>query len=112
MRRKALFHRSSFPQGATALNILGRVAVFPTLPDPIERLEELAYNLWWSWTPEAQALWSDIDPDLWEAIYHNPIKFLRDVAQAKLDAAAKDAGYLQRYEQVLAAFDQYMLCED
>lgn len=90
------------------MTILGRVAIFPTLPEPIRRLEELAYNLWWAWTPEAQALWCDIDPQLWETIYHNPIKFLRDVAQERLDAAAQDAAYLQRYAELFTTFDQYM----
>ena len=98
--------------GVTTLNILGRVAVFPTLPESIQRLEELAYNLWWSWKHEAQALWRDIDPELWETVYHNPIKFLRDVAQEKLEAAANDAAYQQKYEQVFAKFDHYMTCED
>ncbi|MGB0387726.1 MAG: DUF3417 domain-containing protein, partial [Ardenticatenaceae bacterium] len=94
------------------MNILGRVAVFPTLPESIERLEELAYNLWWSWKASAQALWRDLDPELWETIYHNPVKFLRDVGQEKLEAAANDAAYLEKYEQVFAAFDHYLTCED
>ncbi|MBA3531383.1 MAG: alpha-glucan family phosphorylase [Ardenticatenales bacterium] len=90
------------------MNILGRVSVFPTLPEPIQRLEELAYNLWWAWTPEAQALWKGLDPALWESIYHNPVKFMRDVSQEKLNAAATDATYLKNYAQVTAAFDEYM----
>ncbi|MCB0078865.1 MAG: DUF3417 domain-containing protein, partial [Anaerolineales bacterium] len=94
------------------MNILGRISVFPTLPARISRLEELAYNLWWSWTPEAQALWSQIDPALWEAIYHNPVKFLRDVDQQKVESAAKDDAYLQGYDAVMTAFDQYMAAEN
>ena len=31
------------------------------LPAGLEGLGELAYNLWWSWTPRAQALFSRID---------------------------------------------------
>lgn len=94
------------------MNILGRIAVFPTLPQSINRLEELAYNLWWSWKREAQALWRDIDPLLWQQVYHNPIKFLRDVAQEKLEEAANDARYQQAYEEVFAEFDHYMACQD
>ncbi len=94
------------------MNILGRIAVFPTLPQSINRLEELAYNLWWSWKREAQALWREIDSELWEEVYHNPIKFLRDVAQEKLEEAANDARYQQAYQQVFAEFDEYMTCQD
>ncbi len=94
------------------MNILGRVSVFPKLPERIGRLEELAYNLWWSWTPEAQALWIHVDSALWEEIYHNPIKFLRDVSQDKLNVAAQDPHYLQQYDAVFTSFDQYMSCKD
>ena len=46
--------------------------LFTPIPARIERLHELAYNLWWAWHPEAQALYSGIDAELWEAEYHNP----------------------------------------
>ncbi|MDQ4075976.1 MAG: alpha-glucan family phosphorylase, partial [Chloroflexota bacterium] len=94
------------------MNILGQVSVFPKLPERIERLDELAYNLWWSWTPEAQELWIEIDPELWEEVNHNPVKFLRDVSQEKLNNAAQSAHYLHQYDAVMAAFDQYMARED
>ena len=41
----------------------------PNLPEPIERLGELASNLWWSWHPEAEALFLGLDPVLWERIW-------------------------------------------
>lgn len=90
------------------MNVLGRVSVFPAIPERIGRLHELAYNLWWSWTPEALHLYSVLDPDLWERTCHNPVKFLRAVAQEKLDAATADEEYLANYDAVMAAFDDYM----
>ncbi len=90
------------------MKTLGHVAVYST-PDPrIERLTELAYNLWWSWNADAQALYADIDPALWKRVNHNPIKFLRLVSQGRLDAAASDPAYLARYEAVMSGFDAYM----
>jgi glycogen phosphorylase len=94
------------------LNILGRISVFPTVPEAIARLEELAYNIWWSWNSSAQALWRDVDPQLWEEVNHNPVKFLREVSQDRLDRAAEDTNYLMQYESILAAFDHYMAAED
>jgi starch phosphorylase len=86
---------------------LGHVAVYST-PDPrIERLTELAYNLWWSWNADAQALYADVDPALWKKVNHNPVKFLRQVSQARLDRAAADEHYCSRYDAVLRAFDEY-----
>ena len=44
-------------------------------------LRDLAFNLWWSWNPAAQALYHEIDPELWKRVNHNPVKFLRLVSQ-------------------------------
>jgi Glucan phosphorylase len=77
--------------------------LFTPCPERIARLRELAYNLWWTWHPEAQDLYRSIDPELWELVYHNPVEFLRDVRQRKLEAAANDPAYLKRYDAVLRA---------
>ena len=90
------------------MNLLGRVSVFPVVPARLERLSELAHNMWWSWTPEAQALFRDLNPELWERITHNPVKFLVEIDQARLDEAQADPSYLQKYDRVMAAFDAYM----
>ncbi|MFQ5342561.1 MAG: alpha-glucan family phosphorylase [Anaerolineae bacterium] len=80
----------------------------PKLPPRLSRLDRLAYNLWWSWNPEARRLYSAIDPDLWEYVYHNPVRFLHQVGPAALERAASDETFLSRYRTVMAAFDAYM----
>ncbi len=80
----------------------------PKLPPRISRLSRLAYNLWWSWNPEARRLYRAIDPELWEYVYHNPVKFLRRVDPGRLERAASDERYLARYHEVMSAFDAYM----
>ncbi len=90
------------------MNILGRVAVFPTIPPRINRLYDLAYNLWWSWHPEAQALYADLDLELWERVNHNPVRQLAEVAPERLDTVAADKSYLKRYDDVIASFDAYI----
>jgi starch phosphorylase len=90
------------------VKVFGRVTVFPIMPARISRLYELAYNLWWSWHPEARALYEKLDPDLWEEAGHNPVRFLSEVQPALLEQAANDAVYLARYDSVLHDFDHYM----
>jgi starch phosphorylase len=90
------------------VNILGRLSIFPRIPEALHRLPELANNLWWSWNDEAQAIFRAIDPELWERVTHNPVKLLREVSQAKLDAVASDAPFVARYQAVLGHFDTYM----
>ncbi len=90
------------------MKILGQVAVYPAAPSPIARLSELAYNLWWSWHPTAQALFAELDAALWESVDHNPVKLLRLVSQQRLEKAAADPHYLKNYQAVLQSFDSYM----
>ena len=90
------------------MKVYGRMTVFPIMPSRINRLFELAYNLWWSWQPEARALYSTLDPDLWEEVGHNPVRFLSEVHPERLEAAANQADYLERFDKILASFDAYM----
>ena len=78
------------------------------LPRRIKRLEELAYNLWWVWHPEAQRLFREIDDLLWEESYHNPVVFLRDVDRTRMNAMTNDRYFLDKYDRVLREFDRYM----
>ena len=80
---------------------------FP-LPERINRLGELAYNLWWTWNPSAMRLYLQLDRRLWEKINHNPIAFLHQVEIEKLESAASDPSYLEEYDRILALFDTYM----
>ncbi|MEW6422731.1 MAG: alpha-glucan family phosphorylase, partial [Deinococcota bacterium] len=94
------------------MNVIGQVTVLPQLPPVIGRLSELAYNLYWSWTPHAQALYRDLDPEIWERFQHNPVRVLLEVSQDRLIQAAADPEYVGRYTQVLADFDAYMQKKD
>ncbi len=78
------------------------------LPARISRLSELAYNLWWTWQPEASRAFSRIDNDLWERLGHNPILFLREVGRPRLNQAAKSKQYLSLYDRVFTKYDSYM----
>jgi len=82
------------------------------LPRRIKRLGELAYNLWWTWNPEAQRLFIQIDRDLWERTNHNPIKFLNMVQRASLNSVTQNRYYLEYYDQIFGEFDDYMRAEE
>jgi len=90
------------------VKVYGRVTVFPIMPPRISRLYELAYNLWWSWHPEARTLYRELDSDLWEEVGHNPVRFLSGVEPQRLEKAANDPEYLPRYDSVLQEFDRYV----
>src|SRR5713226_7757619 len=78
------------------------------LPRRLERLAELACNLWWTWHPSAQGVFKHMDPSLWDDTYHNPVKFLRQAPRKTLNAAVQNKAVLELYDHTLAAFDSYM----
>lgn len=78
------------------------------LPRRIQKLGVLAYNLWWTWHPEAQKLFQRIDPVLWERVYHNPVCFLRQAPRQTLAAVVNRAEFLEAYDEVIRNFEHYM----
>lgn len=91
--------------------IFNRVTVVPQLPKRVERLSEIANNLWWSWNTEFLRLFQMMDIDLWEQT-KNPIKFLKLVAQEKIEAMSQNSKFLEEYNQNVKNFDNYMKSND
>lgn len=89
------------------MRILGNLTVLPKLPPELQRLNELANDLYWSWQSDARRLFRRLDRELWESRHHNPVALLRDVKQERLDAAAAEPDFLAEYEQVMARYDAY-----
>ena len=84
------------------------IEIFSVIPPPIERLPELAGNLFFSWHRPMRALFEDLNPELWKQVNGNPRLMLRCVSQEHLDLAASDGVYQERYRQVVATFDAYL----
>lgn len=66
------------------------------MPEELHPLAELAYDLWWTWHPGGEELFRAIDGDRWEASGRNPVKLLRDVSPARLEAMRRDEPYRAR----------------
>src|SRR5262245_41950783 len=79
--------------------------VRPSLPAPLSRMSDLAYNLVWSWEPILRALFRRLDPALWRECGYNPVLMLGRVSQANLERAASDPRYLALYRSACDAFD-------
>ncbi len=81
--------------------------IIPSLPDKLQRLRELAYNLRWCWDHETIDLFRRLDHDLWEETHHNPVQMLGNIEQERLEAAARDDAFLAHLERVCQSFDRY-----
>lgn len=77
--------------------------VAPSLPDALSGLAELAYDLAWSWTPEAARLFWRVDPKLWSEVNSNPIALLGRVGQDRLEELAADPSFINQLARVEAA---------
>ena len=78
------------------------------LPKKIERLGNLAYNLWWTWHPDAVKLFSTIDNALWNEVRHNPVEFLHRIERPQYSVVMDDEAYMMNYASQIEAFDAYM----
>jgi len=82
--------------------------VLPKLPESLRPLQTLAYNLWWSWNADAVALFRRINPDLFEALDHSPIRLLGATPQSRLEELAADNAFLAHLDRVASALQHYL----
>ena len=78
------------------------------VPEKIGRLGELAYNLWWSWNPEARSLFKLLDRALWRSTQHNPVQMLQEIGPEDLNRVANDSLFYSYYKKAILAFDREM----
>ncbi len=88
--------------------IFNTITIRPKLPEKIRRLEEISNNLWWSWNIEFLQALREIDKDVWNACEKNPVKFLKNVPQEKLEEAALNEDFLKKYNEVVDHYDSYI----
>ena len=80
------------------------------LPAGLAGLTELAYNLWWSWTPRARLLFSRIDPISWSR-HRNPIPVLVGTSADRWAELRTDEDFMAEAAEVLDEFHAYMNAE-
>ena len=84
------------------------VTVKSHLPEALKKLDEMAHNLWWSWSADARTLFRSLDEELWKKVDKNPIELLRRIDYDRLKELSKDKELLARMDKVYADFHAYM----
>ncbi len=90
------------------MHAIRRFTVRPVLPPTLAALSELAGNLRWSWHPETQDVFAEVDPDVWESSGHDPVALLGSVSVARLQELAADDGFLERLGAARADLARYL----
>ena len=95
---KAVFDRAPATYDALARNV----------PPTLDRLLPLARNLWWTWHPQARALFEALAAPRDPAAPENPIQLLVGTSPEAFAARSKDVEFLARYGEVVRAFEAEM----
>ena len=77
------------------------------LPREVQGLYELAYNLWWTWNPQATELFSAIDSRAWSH-YHNPVQVLINVDRRQWAHLVENETFLGAYTALMQEYEGYM----
>ena len=74
--------------------------VLVRLPDALAALGDLATNLWFSWNPDARALFAALDRVVWDATGRDPVAAIARMPQEALRSAAADPAYAAELARV------------
>jgi starch phosphorylase len=72
----------------------------PTDVDGYDALAELALDVRWSWNHAADALWRQLDAELWD-LTHNPWVVLQTASRERLQRALADAQFRDQVEMLV-----------
>ena len=74
----------------------------------IEKLRELARNLWWTWQPNVISLFRELDPGLWRKTDHNPVEFLKRISAEQLERRAAEMALDSRIDYAFRRLAEYL----
>ncbi len=74
----------------------------------MDKLRELARNLWWTWQPNVIALFRELDPALWRKVDHNPVEFLKRLPVDQLERRAAEMALDSRIDYAFRRLAEYL----
>jgi len=87
---------------------LKEINVRSHLPESLNKLEEIAHNIWWTWDSNAKTLFRQIDHDAWVEASSNPVLLLNILNYEKLVAMGKNVEFIKKVETVYSDFKTYL----
>ena len=68
----------------------------------------LSWNYWWSWAPDGNEVFRDLDPGLWQQCEQNPRLLLTHVSDLRLAQVAADPAFADRIHRLSTRFADYL----
>ncbi len=106
MNGKVFVHRE--PEDLYKVNNPRVYIVVPKLPEKLQKLIEIAYNLWWVWNSDAFELFRRIDRDMWEEVHHNPIQLLGKISKERIKELEQDESFISHLNEVYNELQKYL----
>ncbi len=78
------------------------------IPAELDKLNELAHNMWWAWNHDARSLFTMLDEELYAECGQNPVLMLERLSHEKMEQLAKDKKVVKKMNDVYAQFRAYM----
>jgi len=78
----------------------------------VDKLRELARNLWWTWQPNVVSLFRELDPALWRLTDHNPIDFLKRIPVEQLERRAAEMALDSRIDYAFRRLAEYLKSDE
>ena len=82
--------------------------VHANLPKNLNKLQEIATNLWWVWNSDAKNIFRCIDLDAWHQAQSNPIVLLNTISYERMLELSKDNKFMAQLDKTYAEFRAYM----
>lgn len=84
------------------------IVVNTSLPEELQPLDEMAHNMWFSWSHDARELYKAIDEELWHDVQQNPVLMLSRINYMKLKELAQNKKFIDEMNRVYKEFRTYM----
>ncbi len=78
------------------------------LPKKLSGLQELVYNLRWTWDHETKLMFKSINKVLWTESNHNPIALINNLTSKDLMSLQADRGFMQQLKSAHKNLQKYM----
>ncbi len=84
------------------------VIVHAKLPAKLNKLQEIANNLWWVWNSDAKNIFRYIDNEAWHKAQSNPIMLLNIISYEKMLELSQDEKFMAQLDKTYDEFRAYM----
>ncbi|MDR0395353.1 MAG: alpha-glucan family phosphorylase, partial [Tannerella sp.] len=78
------------------------------LPKKLEKLHEIATNLWWVWNHEGAKLFGEIDADLWKETEGNPTLLLQKLSSKRMKDIMENPEMMAGIDYVYDLYKSYV----